>query len=145
MPRTHARTESASRLWRVHGVPAHPLHRVHQRLERVRLGLRYLGEHLPVELDVLVLQPADELAVSDAVLIGYPGSIVRKVARGNGRLLALLNQNLSLRRDKIKQSKWQLKPKKDAKKKSKTSVKETIQTFFSDLFPDSNSPKTEPS
>ena len=82
-------------------------------------------------------------AVSDAVLIGYPGSIVRKVARGNGRLLALLNQNLSLRRDKIKQSKWQLKPKKDAKKKGKTSVKETIQTFFSDLFPDSNSPKIE--
>ena len=41
----------------------HALHLIHQRLEAVRLVHGELRQHLAVHLDVLLLQPVDELAV----------------------------------------------------------------------------------
>lgn len=84
-------------------------------------------------------------AVSDAILFVYPGSLVREVANKNGKLLSLLNQNLRLSKEKIEKSKWTASKTEQKKMKGRQGVKKTIQTFFSDLFPDTNAPKAEPS
>lgn len=91
------------------------------------------------------LRSSSVKAVSDAILFAYPGEAVRSIAKGNGKFLSFLNQKLTLRKGRISRSKWESDARKKAPKKSKSSVKQTLQTFFSDLFPDSNSPKTEPS
>ena len=91
------------------------------------------------------LRSSSVKAVSDAILFAYPGEAVRSIAKGNGKFLSFLNQKITLRKGRISRSKWESDARKKAPKKSKSSVKQTLQTFFSDLFPDSNSPKTEPS
>ena len=84
-------------------------------------------------------------ATSEVVVMAYEGVRIRKIAKKNGKFLARLNQNLNFSKDQIERSKWRAekKNKTPLDKRRKKGVAKTLQTFFSDLFPDSSSPSTE--
>jgi CRP-like cAMP-binding protein len=109
-----------------------------ERVERMESGFHFGCEG--------ILQKGERhstvMAITDSVVLAFDSKIVADLASRNGAFLSLLNERMVLGQERIIKTKWKMqkKPKKAVPVKKKNRVGKTIQTFFTDLFPQSNLP-----
>ena len=111
-----------------------------ERVERMESGFHFGCEG--------ILQKGERhstvMAITDSVVLAFDSKIVADLASRNGAFLSLLNERMVLGQERIIKTKWKMqkKPKKAVPVKKKNRVGKTIQTFFTDLFPQSNLPSS---
>ena len=84
-------------------------------------------------------------ALTDCVIFEFDSSMIAQLAAQSGDFLSLLNEKMLLGQDRIMKAKWRVKQQEEISKKipKKRRVTQTIQTFFTDLFPTSQNPVTK--
>ena len=113
-----------------------------EKVERLESGVHFGAEG--------VLQKGSRLstisAITDSIVLAFDPKVIAELASRNGDFLSLLNERMVLGQDRIMKTKWKLKQQEahPTTPQKKTGVGRTIQTFFTDFFPSSNS-STKPS
>ena len=107
------------------------------KVERLESGVHFGAEG--------VLQKGSRLstisAITDSIVLAFDPKVIAELASRNGDFLSLLNERMVLGQDRIMKTKWKIKEQEAhaTTPQKKTGVGRTIQTFFTDFFPASNS------
>ncbi len=76
-------------------------------------------------------------ALTDSIIFVFDYDLISSLAARNGKFLSLLNEKMVLGQDKIIKTKWRIQKEGESlpETSQKSGMGQTIQTFFSDFFP----------